>query len=54
VAGRRIPRVGTFADVPEGELASIVDSHGQVSLVVNGGSAAEVLALRDGSAVVLE
>lgn len=54
VAGRRLPRVGTFADVPEGELASIVDSQGQIALIVNGGSAAEVLGLRDGSAVVLE
>jgi S-adenosyl-L-methionine hydrolase (adenosine-forming) len=54
VGGRQIPRVGTFGDVPEGQLASIVDSHGQVSLIVNGGSAAEVLGLRDGSAVVLE
>jgi S-adenosylmethionine hydrolase len=54
VAGRQVGRVATFADVAEGALASIVDSDGQIALVVNRGSAAEMLGLRDGSAVVLE
>ena len=54
VAGRRVTRVATFADVAEGMLASIVDSQGQIALVVNRGSAAETLGLREGSAVVLE
>jgi S-adenosyl-L-methionine hydrolase (adenosine-forming) len=54
VAGRTIPRVGMFADVPEGVLAAIVDSQGYVALVVNHGSAAELLSLKEGSAVVLE
>jgi S-adenosylmethionine hydrolase len=54
VAGRQVERVATFADVAAGALASIVDSAGQVALVVNRGNAAEMLGLRDGSAVVLE
>ena len=54
VAGRKVSRVATFADVPEGLLAAIIDSQGQIALVVNRGNAAEMLGLRDGSAVVLE
>lgn len=54
VAGRRVPRVRVFADVPEGEPGSIVDSQGYVALVVNRGSAAAMWGLREGSAVVVE
>ncbi len=54
VDGRTVPRVGIFADVPEGVLAAIVDSQGYLSLVVNSGSAAAMLGLKEGSAVVLE
>jgi S-adenosyl-L-methionine hydrolase (adenosine-forming) len=54
VSGRRVPRVAVFADVPEGEPASIVDSQGYVALVVNLGSAAAMWGLREGSAVVVE
>jgi S-adenosylmethionine hydrolase len=54
VSGRRIARVGTFGDAAEGVLAAIIDSQGQIALVVNRGSAAEMLGVRDGSAVVLE
>jgi S-adenosylmethionine hydrolase len=54
VAGRTVPRVGIFADVPEGVLAAIVDSQGYLALVVNHGSAAQVLNVKEGSAVVLE
>ncbi len=54
VSGRTVPRVGIFADVPEGVLAAIVDSQGYVALVVNHGSAAQLLSLKEGSAVVLE
>ena len=54
VAGRQVPRVAVFADVPEGEPASIVDSQGYVALVVNRGSAAAMWGLREGSAVVVE
>jgi S-adenosylmethionine hydrolase len=53
--GRRvIPRVGIFSDVPPGAVAALVDSQGQVALVVNSGSAAETLGLVVGRAVVLE
>jgi S-adenosylmethionine hydrolase len=54
VRGRTVPIVGTFADVPRGALAAIVDSQGHVALVVNNGSAAEMLALGQDAAVVLE
>jgi len=54
VSGRPAPRVDVFADVPQGALAAIVDSQGQVALVVNHGSAAEVLGLALGKTVVLE
>lgn len=54
VRGRQAPRVGIFADVPAGTLAAIIDSQGQLALVVNQGSAAETLALSVGETVVLE
>lgn len=54
VSGRAVPRVGVFADVPKGSLAAIVDSQGQLALVVNHGSAADALGLAVGETVVLE
>jgi len=54
VAGRAVPRVQIFADIPEGTLGAIVDSEGFVALVVNRGSAAEMLGLTENAAVVLE
>jgi hypothetical protein len=54
LGGRTAPRVGVFADVPQGTLAAIVDSQGQLAIVVNHGSAAEVLDLAVGKTVVLE
>jgi len=54
VRGRQAPRVGIFGDVAQGQLAAIVDSQGQVALVVNRGSAAETLGLSVGKTVVLE
>jgi len=54
VRGRAAPRVGTFGDVAAGALAAIVDSQGQLALVVNRGSAAELLGLAVGTTVVLE
>jgi S-adenosylmethionine hydrolase len=54
VAGSRVPLVETFADLPEHGLGVIVDSQGFVALVVNRGSAAEMLRLGEGSTVVLE
>lgn len=53
VGSRRVPRVATFADLPSGKLGLIVDSQGFVALVVNNGSAAELLGLRPGGVVVL-
>ena len=54
VAGTRVPLVATFTDLPEHGLGAIVDSQGFVALVVNKGSAAEILHLGEGSTVVLE
>jgi hypothetical protein len=52
--GRRdVPLVTTFADVPPGVCAAVVDSEGFVALVVNRGSAADVLGLSVGDAIVL-
>jgi S-adenosylmethionine hydrolase len=53
VCGRILSRVSTFADVAEGSPAVIVDSQRFVALVVNGGSAADVLGLHRGDAVTL-
>ena len=53
VCGRILSSVSTFADVAEGSPAFIVDSQGFVALVVNGGSAADVLGLHRGDAVTL-
>ena len=49
-----MPRVGIFADLPEGTLGAIIDSQGQLALVVNQGSAAETLGLSTGKTLVLE
>jgi S-adenosyl-L-methionine hydrolase (adenosine-forming) len=54
VRGRTVPRVGIFADVSQGTLAAIIDSQGQLALVVNQGSAADTLGLSVGKTVVLE
>jgi hypothetical protein len=54
VGGRVVPRVGIFSDVSPGAVAALLDSQGQVALVVNSGSAAETLGLTVGRAVVLE
>lgn len=52
--GRRdVPRVATFAEVPYGACGAIVDSDGYVALVVNRGSAAQLLGLSTGDPVVL-
>jgi hypothetical protein len=54
VNGRRLPRAGTFAELPEHEPGMIVDSEGFLSLVVNHGSAATVMRLASGDTVVVE
>ena len=53
LGAREIPRAATFAEVTAGACAAIVDSQGYVALVVNRGSAAAVLGLSVGDAVVL-
>ncbi len=50
---RAIPRVETFADLRPGAVGALVDSDGYLALVVNRGSAAELLRLKVGDAVVL-
>ena len=54
VRGRALSRVGVFTDAPEGVPAAVIDSNGQLALVVNRGSAADVLGLGVGNTVVLE
>jgi S-adenosylmethionine hydrolase len=54
LAGTEVPLVRTFADLPVNGLGAIIDSQGFVALVVNRGSAAEMLHLGAGSTVVLE
>lgn len=44
----------TYSDVPIGELAGVVGSHGWVEIACNGGSAAERLQATMGLAIVLE
>ena len=53
IGARDVPRVATFAEVPRGECAALVDSEGFLALVVNRGSAAQMLGLSVGDAVVL-
>jgi hypothetical protein len=54
VNGRRLPRASTFAELPEREPGLIVDSDGHLAIVVNRGSAAVMLGLAAGDAVVVE
>jgi hypothetical protein len=54
IGERDLPIVNIFADLSEQGLGVIVDSQGFLALVVNKGSAAEVLNLSEGDAVVLE
>jgi S-adenosylmethionine hydrolase len=53
LGARDVPLVATFADVPPGACAAIVDSEGFIALVVNRGSAAHLLGLSVGDAIVL-
>ena len=54
VNGRRLPRAGTFAELPEREPGLIVDSDGYLAIVVNHGNAAQMLGLAAGDVVVME
>jgi hypothetical protein len=53
VGPNEVPLVSTFADVPEGYPALIVDSQGFIAIVVNHGSASRSFDLRPGDAVTL-
>jgi S-adenosylmethionine hydrolase len=53
IGPNEVPLVSTFADVPEGYPALIVDSQGFVAIVVNHGSASRLFDLRPGDAVTL-
>ena len=53
VNGRRLPLLRTYADVEPGSAASLVGSSGLVEIAVRDGSAAALLGLKRGSAVVL-
>jgi S-adenosyl-L-methionine hydrolase (adenosine-forming) len=54
VNGRRLPRAGTFAELPEHEPGMIVDSAGYLSIVVNHGNAATVMRLGARDTVIVE
>ncbi len=53
VAGRRLPFVKTFSDVPRGEALAYLGSAGLLEIAVNGGSAREKLELSAGAEVRL-
>jgi S-adenosyl-L-methionine hydrolase (adenosine-forming) len=53
VNGRRLSLMRTYGDVEPGSAAALVGSSGLVEIAVRDGSAAAVLGLRRGSAVVL-
>ena len=53
VNGRRLPLVRTYGDVEAGSAAALVGSSGLVEIAVRDGSAAAMLGLKRGSAVVL-
>jgi S-adenosyl-L-methionine hydrolase (adenosine-forming) len=54
VNGKRLPRAGTFAELPEREPGLIIDSEGYLAIVVNHGNAAQMLGLAASDAVVIE
>jgi len=51
--GRLLPIVRTFSETPAGEVAALVGSSGLIELVSNRTSAAEILALPEGSPLTL-
>jgi S-adenosyl-L-methionine hydrolase (adenosine-forming) len=53
-AGRDLPLVGAFAELPDRGLGLLEDSQGMLALVVNRGSAADRLRLKVGDPVVIE
>ncbi|MBI2217167.1 MAG: SAM-dependent chlorinase/fluorinase [Candidatus Rokubacteria bacterium] len=53
IAGRRLPLVRTYGDLPLGRAGALVGSHGRLEVVVREGSAAERLRARRGAKVVM-
>ncbi len=54
VKNKAIPTVQTYSDVPQGEIAALVGSHGWVEIALNGGSAREKLQLDCGDEVEIQ
>jgi S-adenosyl-L-methionine hydrolase (adenosine-forming) len=50
---RAIERARTFSDVPAGEIAAVIDSSGFLALIVNRGSASDLLELEPGDTLVI-
>jgi S-adenosyl-L-methionine hydrolase (adenosine-forming) len=53
VAGRTIPVVGTYGDLPRGGLGALAGSSGRLEIAVREGSAASVLRARRGTRVIV-
>ena len=53
VAGRRLPRVRTFADAPNGAAFWYENSSGLLEIAVNQGRAADVLGLTRGQEIAI-
>ncbi|MBE9167424.1 SAM-dependent chlorinase/fluorinase [Pleurocapsales cyanobacterium LEGE 06147] len=54
VENRAIPTVQTYSDVPKGEIAALIGSHGWIEIAVNGGSAREKLQLDCADAIEIK
>jgi S-adenosyl-L-methionine hydrolase (adenosine-forming) len=53
IAGRRLPLVGTYADLPRGAAGALVGSRNRLEVAVREGSAAAVLKARRGTPVAI-
>jgi hypothetical protein len=53
VAGRTIPVIGTYGDLPRGGLGALAGSSGRLEVAVREGSAAAVLRARRGTRVIV-
>jgi S-adenosylmethionine hydrolase len=53
IAGRRLPLVGTYADLPLGAVGALVGSSNRLEIAVREGSAAAVLRARRGTPVAV-
>jgi S-adenosyl-L-methionine hydrolase (adenosine-forming) len=51
VAGRTVPFVSTYSEVPPGELCGLIGSSGRLEIAVNGGAASERLIASRGTRV---